>query len=75
MKRGVLKSWHEQGWGLIRVSRSEFYFLHETGIVTGPDAPVAGMVVSFDTAEPLSGGKYPRALNAVVEEKGGAVQL
>ena len=42
------------------------YFLHRDAIKEGADLVAVGQPVRFDVAPAFPGGKYPRAINAVV---------
>lgn len=66
-KQGVLKSWHENGYGMVAVSR-ELYFLHAKNVSEGN--PEVGAVVEFETAPPFGKGKFEQAIKAVVLASG-----
>ena len=63
-KQGVLKSWHENGYGMVVVSRHELYFLHAKNVSEGE--PEVGAMVEFDTAPPFGRGKFHQAIEAVI---------
>jgi hypothetical protein len=65
---GILKSWTPRGYGIVKVSLSETFFLHVSEIVEAPagmiDPPV-GCTVVFEVGE-SNGKKFPPAINAKI---------
>jgi len=64
--KGFIYSWSLLGFGFVLVNNKDLYFLHVSDIQQGKDLVAKWQTVSFDTAPPLPGKKYPRAINAVV---------
>lgn len=62
-KKGVLQSWHDNGWGMISLA-GQLYFLHQRGIISGE--PIIGSLVEFDVAPARGNGKFEQAVNAIV---------
>lgn len=68
-KQGTLISWYPlKGFGIVKITRQEAYFLHTSNVVEGPENPALGSTVHFDVAPPTRNGKLPNAINAVIVE-------
>jgi hypothetical protein len=62
-KKGVLQSWHTNGFGMISVGE-ELFFLHRKNIQAGD--PIIGSLVEFDVAPARGDGKFPQAVAALI---------
>jgi hypothetical protein len=62
-KKGVLQSWHDNGYGMISAA-GQLYFLHQKAIKTGE--PTIGSLVEFEVAPARGNGKFQQAINALI---------